>query len=327
MQRKKLQIDFDNVVRLIDEGYTQIQIGKELGVGKNTIISYLKENNLTTKPRYEDLVNLRFGKLVVLERAENSKDRRRRYLCKCDCGRSIIVKAKYLNNGDTRSCGCYKNMENYRMNNYKEASKKIGEKYGKLQIVDIVLNKERGKYLMVCSCDCGSISLKCYTKMRQGKTVSCGCYGRELRSKRQSANSSNKDRWYFIKCNEKVYCRSSYEVVYANYLMINNIDFEYEETCFKLSNGKRYTPDFYLIKDDKYIEIKGIDYNILDKSNQKEKFDLFSNYYNIELYLWKDLVSICKLPYKSYSSYRYQANKLNIEIEAYFANMLYIQNK
>lgn len=95
MGRKKLQIDFSKVVRLIDKGYTQIQIGKELGVGKNTIISYLKENNLTTKPRYEDLVSLRFGKLVVLERVENSKDRRRRYLCKCDCGRNIIVKSSY----------------------------------------------------------------------------------------------------------------------------------------------------------------------------------------------------------------------------------------
>ena len=45
---------------------------------------------------------------------------------------------------------------------------------------------------------------------------------------------------------------------------------------------------------------------------------------NIEIYLWEDIVNICKLPFKSYSSYRYKAQKMKINIEEYFANMVYL---
>ncbi|MEG0872898.1 MAG: hypothetical protein RR942_09235 [Romboutsia sp.] len=323
MTRKKIQIDHNKVVQMIANGYTQIQIGKELGIGKNTIINYLKENNLKTKSRYENLVGNKFGKLKVLEQVENSKDRRRRYLCQCECGNQTIVKSKYLNNGETRSCGCYKDMENYKLNNYKEAIKKIGHKYGKLTIIDVELNQSRGKYMMICKCECGSISNKCYTKMKQGKTISCGCHAKEMASKRQSKNSYQKERWYFIRDNKKIYCRSSYEVIFANYLIINNIDFEYEPTCFKLENGKRYTPDFYINNECKYIEVKGINYNTYDRSNQREKFDIFKQSHNIELYYWNDLIETCGLPYKNYSSYKNRADKMNITIENYFSRMLY----
>jgi hypothetical protein len=56
-----------------------------------------------------DLTNSRFGRLVVLSRAENSKDGRARWLVKCDCGVTKIVVGKDLRAGitrSTRSCGC-----------------------------------------------------------------------------------------------------------------------------------------------------------------------------------------------------------------------------
>ena len=37
----------------------------------------------------------------------------------------------------------------------------------------------------------------------------------------------------------------------------NNLYWEYEPKTFKLSDGSAYTPDFYLIDTDEYIEIKG----------------------------------------------------------------------
>lgn len=325
--KKRIIIDHSKVIELIEKGYTQIQIGKELGIGKNTIISYLKENNLSTKPQYEDLVGKQFGKLTVIKRVENSLDKRRRYLCKCECGNTTIVKAKYLNCGDTRSCGCYKDMDNYKEKNYKEACKKIGEKHGRLTIIDVVLNEKQGKYQMLCKCECGSISTKCYTKIKQGETVSCGCYAKELASKRLSNNNIalQKHNWYFIKDNEKVYCRSSYEVLYANYLILNNIDFEYEPQVFKIASGRRYTPDFYLKEQDLYIEIKGVDYEILDRGNQKEKFDIFKENHNIKLYMWEDLRKICNLKYMYYSSYKNRAKRLKIDIEDYLGQLIYLE--
>ena len=53
-----------------------------------------------------DLTGQKFGKLTVIERAEN-KNGRVAWLCKCDCGNFTTVTSKRLRNGDTKSCGCY----------------------------------------------------------------------------------------------------------------------------------------------------------------------------------------------------------------------------
>lgn len=55
-----------------------------------------------------DLTGQRFGRLVVVERADNSADGRARWLCKCDCGKEIVTYGSWLRNGDTKSCGCLK---------------------------------------------------------------------------------------------------------------------------------------------------------------------------------------------------------------------------
>lgn len=51
----------------------------------------------------EDLTGQRFGKLLVLKRAEEIG---RNWICKCDCGNTCIVNAKLLKNKHTQSCGC-----------------------------------------------------------------------------------------------------------------------------------------------------------------------------------------------------------------------------
>ena len=53
-----------------------------------------------------DLVGQRFGRLVVLERAGSTPARDATWRCKCDCGSVMVVLAKSLRNGDTKSCGC-----------------------------------------------------------------------------------------------------------------------------------------------------------------------------------------------------------------------------
>lgn len=55
-----------------------------------------------------ELSGLRFGKLVVISRIENSSDGRSRWLCQCDCGNSHMARGKLLKSGHTKSCGCMK---------------------------------------------------------------------------------------------------------------------------------------------------------------------------------------------------------------------------
>lgn len=52
-----------------------------------------------------DLTGQRFGRIVVLSRAE-SKDRPR-WNCVCDCGKEIVLPTEQLLGG-TKSCGCYR---------------------------------------------------------------------------------------------------------------------------------------------------------------------------------------------------------------------------
>lgn len=59
----------------------------------------------------KDLTGKRFGKLIVLEQAEDyinltTGKHRSQWLCQCDCGNKAIVTGYCLNSEHTKSCGC-----------------------------------------------------------------------------------------------------------------------------------------------------------------------------------------------------------------------------
>lgn len=60
--------------------------------------------------RISDMVGRRFKKLIVVSRGEDEitkkGTRHIRWICKCDCGRTILVRGTSLRNGHTVSCGC-----------------------------------------------------------------------------------------------------------------------------------------------------------------------------------------------------------------------------
>ena len=58
--------------------------------------------------KFKDLSNQRFGMLIVINRSENTRSGRATWLCKCDCGKEIIVLREKLISGNTKSCGCFK---------------------------------------------------------------------------------------------------------------------------------------------------------------------------------------------------------------------------
>lgn len=53
-----------------------------------------------------ELVGKRFGRLVVLKREKNNKFGCTYWLCKCDCGKTKIIRGTHLQSGKIRSCGC-----------------------------------------------------------------------------------------------------------------------------------------------------------------------------------------------------------------------------
>lgn len=54
-----------------------------------------------------DLIGQRFGRLTVIERAENNKNSQAKWKCVCDCGNEVVVFACNLKSGATKSCGCF----------------------------------------------------------------------------------------------------------------------------------------------------------------------------------------------------------------------------
>jgi hypothetical protein len=53
------------------------------------------------------LTGKKFGKLTVLEKVENKKQEKTKWLCRCDCGKTKIIRGSSLTSGNTKSCGCY----------------------------------------------------------------------------------------------------------------------------------------------------------------------------------------------------------------------------
>lgn len=53
-----------------------------------------------------DLTGATFGRLTVIKRVENSKHNAAQWLCKCECGETVVVSSNNLRTGHSKSCGC-----------------------------------------------------------------------------------------------------------------------------------------------------------------------------------------------------------------------------
>ena len=58
-----------------------------------------------------DLLGQRFGKLVVKALTKDRQNKKRMWLCICDCGKERLVITSHLRSGHTTSCGCIKTTE------------------------------------------------------------------------------------------------------------------------------------------------------------------------------------------------------------------------
>lgn len=56
-------------------------------------------------PPLKDITGNRYGRLTVLSKAP-PVNKRTKWLCKCDCGNTVIVGGQDMKSGRTQSCGC-----------------------------------------------------------------------------------------------------------------------------------------------------------------------------------------------------------------------------
>lgn len=113
-----------------------------------------------------DLTGQRFGKLMVIEKAEKPtylKTNSIYWKCLCDCGEEKIANGAGLRKGTTKSCGhCLKT-----------SPLEVGQKFGMLTILAFDHRTKHGSYWL-CQCECGNQKVVSSNGLKYG-TQSCGC--------------------------------------------------------------------------------------------------------------------------------------------------------
>ena len=116
----------------------------------------------------------KYGRLTVLERAEDDKWNHRRYLCRCECGNEVVVDRSNLRSGNSKSCGCLFAAEDL-----------IGKTYSRLKVLKRVENGKNFMRRYLCRCECGTETVVRAEHLKSGNVSSCGCLARELTSSRR----------------------------------------------------------------------------------------------------------------------------------------------
>ena len=197
----------------------------ECDCGNHTVVrAYNLKNGHTTScgctAGRVDITGQVYGRLTVIKYNENSE-----WLCRCECGNVVSVKTDRLKAGITKSCGC---LQKDRASETSFISL-VGNRYGKLLVIERVENNRFGHVCYRCKCDCGGETITDATNLRQGRTNSCGCI------------------------------KSKGEMIINNWLQEHNIDFrsQYSFDNCVLSTGRRPFFDFVLFKNDKpYLVIE-----------------------------------------------------------------------
>ena len=197
------------------------------------------------RPPRKNLLNQQFGRLTPIEWEGNGK-----WKCKCECGNFVSVITYNLLDGNTQSCGCLQKQRTSEVS-FKSL---IGEKFGKLLVIERVENGRLNQTRYRCKCDCGGETIVDAGNLRRGNTNSCGCI------------------------------KSKGEMIINNWLQEHNITFQsqYSIDEIVLDSGRRPFFDFAIFDNDNnllcLIEYNGKQhYEITGGWNNEEMFEITQN--------------------------------------------------
>lgn len=229
------------------------------------------------------LIGKNFGRLTVLERdlsTEIGHKKPSKWICQCECGKTISVIHSSLTSGKTKSCGCLR-AELLSKSNYKDIK---GMKFGMITAIENTNKKNKhGSFIWKCECDCGNTNFTCSAEnLLESKILSCGC----------------------SKINSKG------EFLIEKILIENNIQFAKEQTFFDLKGKNncflRY--DFAIYNNDNKI-VRLIEFDGEQHYNPKSRWYTNEGIIRDQIkndYAKQHNIPLVRIPYSF-------LNKLNIE--------------
>ena len=127
-----------------------------------------------------------FGQLTFLHRADDyitpSGKHYIQYLCRCDCGKEIVVRKDHLLSGATTKCKDCKTsfLRIQSIKKGKRSDPPLGTRFGKLVFLEKTYHQDklgRNVQYYKCQCDCGNTIETHKFSILKGLTTSCGCAG------------------------------------------------------------------------------------------------------------------------------------------------------
>lgn len=136
-----------------------------------------------------DISGQKFGMLTALRKSGINSKGKTLWDCVCDCANNAAVLLNNLRNGNTKSCGCSKSKPSKKRINL------VGQRFGRLFVIDSIDKPKNGRSYWYCKCDCGNLTLASTSDLKREVKRSCGCLKKENGSKKWVGKKPGKKSW------------------------------------------------------------------------------------------------------------------------------------
>lgn len=167
---------FEELVNIYNNSESLKDFTNQLGYKayRTNIINQIQEQypNFNFKSighKSKDLTGQSFNNLTVLSlnKEATKKDGHSMWYCKCHCGALITVRSSHLLNNEIISCSSCAALRKRKFLK--------GQQFGKLTVLEDLLETKDNRSVCKCKCDCGKI-INCFAKnLLNNSITSCGC--------------------------------------------------------------------------------------------------------------------------------------------------------
>ena len=148
---------------------------RKLKEGKMTDCGCIPKETAVRSQIRADITGQRFGLLTAVNRLE-TKNRKSRWMCVCDCGAKYVAETVRLKAGSTWHCGCMT-----RKTKNRARVDLRGRRIGRLTAIRATDKRDpKGSVIWECHCECGNVIEVSADCLLHGNYSSCGCRRREV---------------------------------------------------------------------------------------------------------------------------------------------------